>query len=256
MSNNEKEEKMTKIIAEDLLKFIDLTSLNDEDTNESILQFLSYSHCKYGHVAAVCVYSKFIPVVLEYINLHKLPINLATVVNFPKGDSDILKVKYDIIDAINAGANEIDIVMPYKELMVGNQKAVQDLISMARETCGDRILKVIIESGELDSSNLIKLASEICLENEVDFIKTSTGKTSVGATVEAATTILSAIKESGGNCGFKVSGGVSSIEVATQYAQLVEKILGEEALTPKRFRIGTSKLVKAILGDAISGEGY
>jgi deoxyribose-phosphate aldolase len=239
-----------------LLKYIDLTSLNEDDNDSSIKKILSYAHSSEGNVAAVCVYSKFIPLVTEFINEHDLPINLATVINFPEGGTNCLKIQYDIIDAINAGANEIDIVMPYKRLMVGDQSAVLEVLKTARKACEDRILKVIIESGELASANLIKTASELCIECEADFIKTSTGKTPVGATIEAANVILNVIKNSDTNCGFKVSGGISSIDGAFVYYKLFEEILGKSALNPSRFRIGTSKLVKLILGESVSKEGY
>ncbi len=242
--------------AQKLLKYIDLTSLNEDDDDRSIQNLLSYAHSSKGNVAAVCVYSKFIPLVVEFINQHQLPINLATVINFPEGGTNCLQIQYDIIDAINAGANEIDIVMPYKKLMVGDESSVIEVLRTARKACEDRVLKVIIESGELASNNLIKTASELCIECEADFIKTSTGKTPVGATIEAASVILNVIKNSDTNCGFKVSGGVSSIDVAFAYYNLFEEILGKSELNPSRFRIGTSKLVKLILGESVSKEGY
>jgi deoxyribose-phosphate aldolase len=242
--------------AQALLKFIDLTSLNEDDDEISIKHLLSYAHSAKGDVAAICVYSRFIPLVVEFINQHNLPINLATVINFPEGGTNCLKIQYDIIDAINAGANEIDIVMPYRRLMVGDESSVFEVLKTARKACEDRTLKVIIESGELGYTNLIKTASEICIECEVDFIKTSTGKTPVGATIEAAITILNVIKNSNTECGFKVSGGISSIEAAFDYYNLFEEILGKTALNSSRFRIGTSKLVKLILGESVSKEGY
>jgi deoxyribose-phosphate aldolase len=237
--------------AQDLLQFIDLTSLNYDDDAISINQLLSYAHSDQGNVAAICVYAKFLPLVAEFINCHQLPINLATVINFPDGGINCLQIEYDIIDAINAGANEIDIVLPYKKLMVGDEESIINVLKTARNATKDKVLKIIIESGELSSNHLIKLASELCIEYEADFIKTSTGKTLIGATIEAAQVILNVIKNSDSKCGLKVSGGISTLETAFEYYNLFANTLGKSELTADRFRIGTSKLVKIILEESV-----
>ena len=222
--------------------------VNDDDNSITINNLLKYAASEVGTVAAVCVYSKFIPLVLEFIKKKQIRIKVATVVNFPDGNINYSKFEAEIINAINLGANEIDLVMPYRQLMMGDKLAVIRFLQLARQLSLGKTLKVIIETGHLISDSLIRLASELAIDNKVDFIKTSTGKTKIGATIDAANTILTVIKNSRTSCGLKVSGGVSSLESAMNYYHLFEQVLGLQELTPERFRIGSSGLVMQILG--------
>lgn len=230
-----------------IIKLIDLTSLNDNDNNNAIINLCNKAKTEYGAVAAVCIFAKFINLAKKTINEIEPSIKIATVVNFPNGDSNIDKVIKETEIAISNNADEIDMVMPYNALIKGNINICKDMIKEIRNICNNKILKVIIESGELKSPILIKQASIICLENKVDFIKTSTGKTHLGATLEASKVILNTIKESEIKCGLKVSGGIKSILDALSYIELASKIMGNNWINKNNFRIGASSLLDSII---------
>jgi deoxyribose-phosphate aldolase len=168
---------------------------------------------------------------------------------------------------VQAGAQEVDVVLPYRQLMAGDEAAVSKLLQAVRLACPGLVLKVILETGELKSPELMTRASQLALEAGADFLKTSTGKTPVNATVDAARSMLSAIAANPvakSRVGFKASGGIKTVHDAMIYEALTEQILGAEALTPKRFRIGASSLlndIEAVLDplaapDARSSSGY
>ena len=136
--------------------------------------------------------------------------------------------------------------------MFGNAQVGYDLVRACKDVCGEAVtLKVIIESGELESSVLIRLASEIAIEAGADFIKTSTGKVPVNATLEAAKIMLQVIKEKNKAIGFKAAGGVKTTQQAADYLALAEDIMGKEWISPKTFRFGASSL----LGDLLATLG-
>jgi deoxyribose-phosphate aldolase len=176
---------------------------------------------------------------LAWKSLIKNPIKIATVINFPHAKDSIEKITHDIQQAILDGANEIDAVMPHDD----NGEFVQ----LCKKLCGDKAqLKIILESGELDDQAIEK-KSNLAIQYGADFLKTSTGKVSVGATPRAATLMLNSIKNSGKTIGFKASGGVRTLEDAAIYVNLAKEILGSAAFSPNRFRIGTTKLLEDIL---------
>jgi deoxyribose-phosphate aldolase len=149
---------------------------------------------------------------------------------------------------VQAGAQEVDVVLPYQQLQTGDTMAVADLLAAVRKASEGLTLKVILETGELVSPVLIGLACRISLEAGADFLKTSTGKTPISATPEAARWMLAAIAEdtlAAARVGFKPSGGIRTVADAAVYIALHEEILGTAALNPHRFRIGAS----SILGD-------
>ena len=163
--------------------------------------------------------------------------------------------------AIAYGADEVDVVFPYKALIEGDESVGYDLVKACKEVCGDTLLKVIIESGELKTPERIKRASEIAIEAGADFIKTSTGKVPVNATLEAAEVMLNVIKEKNPNIGFKAAGGVKDAQTAKAYLDLAREILGEDWVTPGHFRFGASSLLNNLLAelglaDKKSTEGY
>jgi deoxyribose-phosphate aldolase len=124
------------------------------------------------------------------------------------------------------------------------------MVKACRDICGDKVtLKVIIESGELKTPELIKTASEICINAGADFIKTSTGKVPVNATLEATRVMLEAIKESGRNVGFKAAGGVKDAQTADDYMQLAVSIMGDNWVDSTHFRFGASSLLGALLSE-------
>jgi len=230
-----------KFSAQQILPLIDLTSLNDNDNSTSISSLCQQATTPYGNVAAVCVFSNFLPLAIE--KLGQSNIKTATVVNFPHGQADVDLILCETELALGRGADEIDLVFPYHELKHGNKQIAEIIISEVRELCTDAKLKVIVESGELQSAQLITLASQISLDNGADFLKTSTGKVAVNATLEAAKIMLEAIKAHGGNCGFKAAGGIKTVAQAVEYIELAKQIMGESYIDSKTLRFGASSLL-------------
>lgn len=228
------------------ISLLDLTSLNDNDSAPKIEKFCKRAITPYGNVAAVCIYSKFITIAKEL--LRDTNIKIATVVNFPKGESTTKTVQDEIKKAISLGANEIDAVLPYKKLMAGDIEACRDFLSMVVEECGkNATTKIIIETGELKSSKLIIEACKLCIEAGVNFIKTSTGKTETSATPEVANLILETIKESGKDIGFKASGGIKTTYDAKKYLILADAIMGNKWISSQHLRFGASSLLDDLL---------
>jgi deoxyribose-phosphate aldolase len=150
---------------------------------------------------------------------------------------------------VHAGAQEVDVVLPYRALIAGDEAAVSKLLQAVRLACPGLVLKVILETGELKTHELITRASQLALVAGADFLKTSTGKTPVNATVDAARSMLNAIAASSAardHVGFKASGGIRTVQEAMVYEALTQELLGLDAITSKRFRIGASSLLNDI----------
>lgn len=227
-----------------LIRLLDLTSLNRDDTKETVKDLCRRAVTPYGPTAAVCIYPEFIGAALHEL---KDNIKIATVVNFPDGSADLKRLEKEIKQALKLGADEIDAVLPYRELLAGNDNFCIKFLNKARELCGDRTLKIIIESGELKSTVNIKKASRLAIEAGADFVKTSTGKTPISATPEAANAILEEIKASGKDVGFKASGGIKTLEDAKKYLSLAVSIMGPDWINTKHFRIGASSVLNNLL---------
>lgn len=230
----------------DLIQWLDLTRLVEADTSENVRTFCEQARTPFGNVAAVCVYTEFIAEVAPLFS--NTDIQIASVVNFPHGQNPIEVVVEKIQDAIEHGATEIDVVMPYFLLREKKDEEVFGFVKQCRQSCGENItMKVIIESGELQEPALIKTASDIVIESKADFIKTSTGKTKTGATLEAAKIILSCIKNSNSDVGIKISGGIRTVSSAFEFVDLISNEMGEQWLIKNHFRIGASSLLDEIL---------
>lgn len=234
---------------------VDLTTLNDDDTEQSITELCLHAKTAVGHTAAICIYPRFIPIARKTLaKVGAQDIKIATVVNFPLGRDDIDIALAETKAAIAYGADEVDLVFPYQALQDGDQQIGFDMVSACKKECGEAVLlKVIIEAGELASDFLITLASNISIDAGADFIKTSTGKVAVNATLEASRLMLEAIKASGKNVGFKAAGGVRTTEQAGQYLQLAKEIMGEEWVDASHFRFGASGLLTDLL-KTVKGE--
>lgn len=237
--------------AEILISSLDLTSLNTNDTEETITALCAKAVTPYGNVPAVCIYPQFIP-----LAKHILPsdIKVATVINFPSGLADILLLEKEINTALAFGADELDVVLPYRAFLSGDTEFCAKYLAKARELCGKKTLKIIIESGELKTVNLIKQAAQLCIDAQADFIKTSTGKTDISATPEAANIILETIRAGKKNIGFKASGGIKTLDDAKKYLTLAHSILGNSWINPAHFRIGASSVLTDLL--ATIEQGY
>lgn len=233
------------------LACLDLTSLNDADTEADIAKLCERAQGPCGPAAAVCVWPR-----LAAFARAQLPasIAVAAVANFPDGSGDADRAVRDTGEIVQAGAQEVDVVLPYQQLMAGNEGAVAALLAAVRKASTGLRMKVILETGVLQSTALIERASALALEAGADFLKTSTGKTATSATPQAARTMLSAIAANprfATRVGFKPSGGIRTVADAAVYIALCEEYLGAEALTPKRFRIGASSVltdIEAVLG--------
>lgn len=239
------------------LACLDLTSLNDDDTEATIDALAARAAGPAGRPAALCVWPR-----LAARAKAQAPagVAVAAVANFPAGALDVAAAVADTRAIVAAGADEVDLVLPWRALKGGDAAGDADgaaaVVQAVRAACPGRVLKLIIESGELAEPALIHAACRIGLDAGVDFLKTSTGKVPVGATPEAADVMLAAIARHprGAAVGFKASGGIRTVADAAVYIALVRHHLGEAALGPKRLRFGASGL----LGDierVLSGQG-
>ncbi|OOF09360.1 deoxyribose-phosphate aldolase [Salinivibrio sp. PR5] len=240
------------------LKLMDLTTLNDDDTDEKVIALCQNAKSPVGNTAAICIYPRFIPVAKKALREQGTPeVRIATVTNFPHGNDDIDIAVAETKAAVAYGADEVDVVFPYRALMAGNEEIGFELVKQCKAACGDQaLLKVIIESGELKTDALIKRASEISIDAGADFIKTSTGKVAVNATPEAAEIMLNVIKDKGvaDKVGFKPAGGVRTAEDAQQYLAMADRILGETWADSRHYRFGASSLLANLLHTLGEGE--
>ncbi|TDR78354.1 deoxyribose-phosphate aldolase [Paludibacterium purpuratum] len=236
------------LAAERALSLMDLTTLNDDDTDAKVADLCRKAAGPAGKVAAVCVFPRFVHVAKKTLRDQGTPeVLVATVTNFPHGNPDVAVAVDETREAVSFGADEVDVVFPYRALMEGNTELGARLVAACKQACGDKAqLKVIIESGELKDPALIRQASLISIEAGADFIKTSTGKVPVNATLEAAKIMLQAIKDSGRPCGFKAAGGVRTAAEAEEYLKLAESIMGADWVNSTRFRFGASSLLASL----------
>lgn len=227
------------------LSLLDLTDLNDGTTSGDIDIVCEKADGPCGRVAAVCIWPQFITQAKE--KLAGTGIKIATVVNFPEGGEDTIAVEAEVEAALNDGADEIDLVMPYKALLEGRPGFAETQIVRIRRVIGERgLLKVILETGELKQADAIRLASDVAIGAGADFIKTSTGKVAVNATLEAAEIMLNAIKDSAKPVGFKAAGGIRTGDDAQNYLDLADKIMGPDWANSDTFRFGASGLLSAL----------
>ena len=231
------------------ISLMDLTTLNDDDTDQKVIALCHKALSPAGHTAAICIYPRFIPIARKTLKqLGAEDIRIATVTNFPHGSDDVEIAVTETRAAIAYGADEVDVVFPYRALMDGNEEIGFELVKACKQACGDKtLLKVIIESGVLEDPALIRKASEISIDAGADFIKTSTGKVTVNATIEAAEIMMTVIKEKNTKVGFKPAGGVRDAAATAEFLGLAERLLGADWATPRTFRFGASSLLNSLL---------
>jgi deoxyribose-phosphate aldolase len=243
-------------LARRLLSLIDLTSLNESDDDISIVKLAALASTDAGRVAAVCTWRRLVPVACRALRGSEIPV--AAVANFPAGGADIAAAAAETAAAITDGATEVDVVFPYREFLAGNSQIGLDLVRACRSVCGDGArLKVILETGALATAEHIRRAADIAIDGGAHFLKTSTGKTTPGATPAAAAVLLEAIADAAGRgltVGIKVSGGIRTLSQASAYLDLYEARFGAGSALPSNFRIGASALVQELLAVA-RGEG-
>lgn len=237
------------INSQELISFLDFTSLNETDTEESIAAFCHKVILPQAQVAALCIYPRFVKQVAA--TLKGTGIKVATVVNFPKGDSPLGKVLQQIETCLEEGANEIDLVFPYQDFLHGQREVALDFVTRCKEGCLQATLKVILETGVFPNTDLIIQAATEVIHAGADFVKTSTGKGPKGASLEAASAILLAIKKASPTItrplGFKASGGIREPRQAQEYLDLAKSLLGPNWPSPRTFRLGASQLLDRLL---------
>ncbi len=238
---------MQQASLQQLISFLDLTSLNATDTQETIAHLCQQAITPYGDVAAVCIFPEFIKQAKALLN--KSSVKVATVINFPGGDEPLDSCISTIFQAIQDGADELDIVMPYQTFLQNEKKQVRNFLAATIEKCNPKTTKIILETGALIKPELIREATLLAAGQGAHFIKTSTGKIPVGATVEAAEIILQTLKEMPAtySTGLKVSGGVREVNQAQTYVELCKTHMGDDWLSNAHFRIGASSLLGNIL---------
>ena len=237
------------------LSQIDLTSLNGTDTDAEIISMVekvnnfksTFPHLP--NVGAICVYPALVPVVKEYLTEE---IGIASVAaGFPASQTFIEVKIAETSMAVMEGATEIDVVISIGKFLEEKYKEVLEELSEIKDACREAHLKVIIESGALGSASNIKKASLLAMAAGADFIKTSTGKIPVAATLEATYVMCSAIKEwhekTGVKVAYKPAGGIVTTEDAVKHYSIVKAILGNEWLNNTMFRFGASRLANNLL---------
>ena len=247
----------SKLWALDLaIRCCDLTTLEGVDTPGKIRQLASKAmrpsptDASIPSVAALCLYPRLVPVAVE--SLKGSGVKVASVATaFPSGQSSLDVRLREIEDAVAAGADEIDIVISRGAFLAGDDDAVFEEVARSKEVAGRAHVKAILETGELGSYDRVRRASLVAMAAGADTIKTSTGKISPASTLPYALVMAEAIRDfadfTGREVGLKVAGGIRSSKDAIRYLVIVNETLGEEWLTPDRFRIGASSLLNDLL---------
>lgn len=275
IDDKEVREAVRKIIAEkvhendtpEVKKFlfgsIELTTLKTTDSDTSVMAFTDKvnqfddAYPDMPHVATICVYPCFAEVVKDTLEVEGVEIACVSG-SFPSSQA-LIEVKVaETALAVKDGATEIDIVMPVGKFLSGDYEGMCDDISELKQACGDKAMKVILETGAIKTASNIKRASILSMYAGADYIKTSTGKLEPAATPEAAYVMCQAIKEyyeeTGIQIGFKPAGGINSVMDALTYYTIVKEVLGEKWLTNKWFRLGTSRLANMLLSEILGTE--
>ena len=256
-------ENNTEAVKKLIFNCIDLTTLKTEDSEESVLKFtervneLDNEYPDLKNVAAICVYPNFAKIVSQSLEVEA--VNVACVSGGFPSSQTFTEVKVaETALAIADGATEIDIVIPVGKFLSGDYEGMCDEIEEIKSICGDRKLKVILETGALNSAENIWKASILAMYSGADFVKTSTGKQTPAATPEAAYVMCQAIKayheKTGRKVGFKPAGGINSVNDALIYYTIVKEILGKEWLNNELFRIGTSRIANLLLSEIVGEE--
>ena len=238
------------------VSMLDLTTLEGADTPGKVRHLCAKAVCpaptmpEIPSCAAVCVYPSLAGVAREA--LENTGVRTASVATaFPSGQASLEVKLRDTEDALAAGADEIDMVISREAFLAGEDTRVMEEIVRVKEACGDAHLKVILETAELGSYDHVRYASLLAMEAGADFIKTSTGKAASGATPGVTLVMLEAIRDymerTDRPVGMKAAGGVSTSKAALHRLVLVKETLGDEWLSPDRFRIGASSLLNDLL---------
>lgn len=270
LSDEEIQKAVRTLIAEkvhendtlDVKKFlfgsIELTTLKTTDSEESVLAFtervnqFAAEYVDLPHVATICVYPCYAKIVADTLEVDGVQIACVSG-SFPSSQTFMEVKMAETALALRDGATEIDTVLPVGKFLSGDYEGVCDDLAELKDLCGERPMKVILETGCLKTASNIKKASILSMYAGADYIKTSTGKEKISATPEAAYVMCQAIKEyykeTGIQIGFKPAGGINSVMDAVIYYTIVKEVLGKQWLTNKWFRLGTSRLANLLLSE-------
>lgn len=247
-------------VLKQLLSTVELTTLKVTDSQESVLRFtenvnrFADEHPELPPLATICVYPNFAKIVSE--SLEADGVKVACVVGgFPSSQTFIEIKTAETALAVHDGADECDMVLSVGTFQSGDYETCADEIAEIKAACNEKPLKVILETGALKTAEAIKKASILSMYAGADFIKTSTGKIEVAATLEAAYVMCSAIKEyhalTGQYIGFKAAGGIKTTAEAIDFYTVVRELLGEDYIKQGLFRIGTSRLANLLASDIL-----
>ena len=235
----------TSAFARRAVSLMDLTDLSDDCTAERVDALVKRARSLSPSVAALCLWPRFVAQARQ--GLAGTSVHVATVVNFPAGGENLHDTLRETDQALHDGADEIDLVLPWRALLEGRIDEARAMLRTIRQaTAGKAHLKVILETGELKSDAAIRSAARLAIEEGADFLKTSTGKTAISATPEAARLLLEEIRNSGQKIGLKASGGIRSLEQARLYFDLAEDMMGPGWVTADHFRYGASGLLESL----------
>lgn len=241
-------------LEERVFSCIDNTTLGATDSAASVEQFcrrtLEMAVGSGGQrVAAVCVYPQFVEVAKRVLDGSGVAVAVVAG-GFPHGQIPLEWKVEEVRRVIDLGADEVDVVINRGALLAGEENMVCDEVAAMKQVCKGHLLKVILETGELPTQELIRRAAELAIEGGADFIKTSTGKIVQGATLEAARVMLECIQDNvkfkKKTVGLKLSGGIRKVEDAVEFATLAKKMMGEEYIEKQTFRIGASSLTEGM----------
>ena len=256
-------ENDTLAVKKFLMGSVELTTLKTTDSEESVLAFTEKvnkfedTYPELPHVATICVYPCFAKIVSQSLEVEGVEVACVSG-SFPSSQALIEIKTVETALALKDGATEIDIVMSVGKYLSGDYETLCDEISELKAICGDRKMKVILETGLLPSASDIKKASLLAMYSGADYIKTSTGKEKPAATPEAAYVMCQAIKEyydkTGIQIGFKPAGGLNTVHDALVYYTIVKEVLGEKWLTNQWLRLGTSRLANLLLSEVLGEE--
>jgi deoxyribose-phosphate aldolase len=230
------------------LACLDLTSLGEDDTPAVAAALAKRANTAYGTPAAICIYPELILATRMSLMREGIPqVRIATVVNFPDGSADADRAEFETRRALAAGADEIDLVFPWRSFQAGAQEAARALVARVKARCGKAELKVILESSAFDDLAGLRAAADTAIAGGADFLKTSTGKFGAAASPQAAACMAAAISAAARPVGLKISGGVRTLADASRYLAIAADLYGRDRVVPARFRIGASALLDELL---------
>lgn len=243
-----------------LLGTVELTTLKVTDSQESVLAFtervnrFADEHPDLPHLATICVYPNFAKIVSESLEADEVEV-ACVAGGFPSSQTFLEIKTAETALAVHDGATEIDCVLNVGAFLSGDYETCADEIAEIKAAAGVRPLKVILETGALQTAVNIKKASILAMYAGADFIKTSTGKIEPAATLEAAYVMCQTIHEyqaeTGRLVGFKAAGGIKTVDEAVQFYTVVRELLGEDFIAQGLFRIGTSRLANLLVSDIL-----